>query len=165
MATYTRLLTVARQLAALQRARPGFRAPDAETSGTPVFLGPVYGITGDHAATWLAVLWAGTPDRTTEAAESGQAAATLGNRGRDERGSIRCRARASTGDRDTAAVEAAVDVVLASFEDLLRTNPTLGLDQSWMRSAELGDGMRFTPRFGSGFTLDVDFTVTYRARI
>jgi hypothetical protein len=165
MATYTRWVTVARQVAALQAARPGFRAPETVSNDTPVFFGPVYGISGDHAAKWLAIGWAGTPTRVTEAGESGQSTATLGNRGRDERGVIRCRACAQTGDRATTATEDAVDVILASVEDLLRTNPTLGLDQAWMRSAEMGSDMRIQPRFASGFVLEVDFTITYRARI
>lgn len=165
MATYTRWLTIARQLATLQQARPGFRAPDTETADRPVFLGPTYGITGDHPVSWLSIGWAGTPDRTTEAGESGQSTATLGNRGRDERGVIRCRAIAQTGDRATEDAEAEVNTILASLEDLLRTNPTLGLDQAWMRSAEMGSDMRFAPRFTAGFVLVCDFSITYRARI
>lgn len=165
MATYTRWFTVCRQLAVLQRARPGYRDPFAVVEGIPVFNGPTYGITGDHPTSWMAFGWAGFPERAQESGEATQSVATLGNRARDNSGSIRCRAVCDLGERSIEDAQDGADAMLADLESWLRVNPTLGLDQAWMRSAEMGPDLSITQRFGPGAIVEIDFIVSFRTRI
>lgn len=168
MATSTRWAAVMDALVSLSRGMTGYRDPGAAVSAglRPVFDSILVGGTEDHASELLVVGWSGDPTRTEDAGESGQATATLGNRGRDESGRIKCLAQAWSGAvEDVAAVRGAAFDVLGDVEELLRTNPTLGLDQAWMRQAELGEGTRVELQQISGVRCRVEFSVTYRARI
>lgn len=146
------------------RALTGYRAPD-EASGTPVFDGPEYAITGDMPVTWVAVGWSGDPDAPQTGADGGQVIASLGNRSREETGLVRMRVVSQAGDRDMKARRDAAFAVMADVENLVRTDPLIGLDPVWMREAEIGDRYTIQQEFAEGPVCIVDFAVTYRARI
>lgn len=166
--TTARLPAVLDALVALARAEPGHRDPESATSGVPVFDGPQYGITSDRLTTWLAIGWSGDPDSPEDAAEAGQTIGTIGSaaRTRDELGEIRCRAVSQTGDR--AAPKATRDAVFAEMavmETICRTNPTLGLDPSWMRRATIANRYSIRQENKAGPVCTLDFVIEFRTRI
>jgi len=163
-----RLPYVIDALVSLARAASGHRAPEAVAAGVPVFDGPEYGITADRVTTWLAVGWSGEPDAPEDAADAEQTIGPIGNaaRARDERGEIPCRAVCQTGDR--AAPKLARDAVfteMAVLEAICRTNPTLGLDPSWMRYASVTGRYSLRQENDAGSKCTLDFTVGFRTRI
>lgn len=155
-------------LVTLARASAGHRDPEARLSGVPVFDGPQYGITADRAGTWLAIGWSGEPDAPEDAGDGEQTIATIGNadRTRDDGGEIRCRAVSQSGDR--AAMKAARDAAFAEMallETICRTNPTLGLDPSWMRRATVSGRYSIRQEYAAGPVCTLDFLIEYKARI
>lgn len=155
-------------LVALARASAGHRDPEALVSGIPVFDGPQYGITSDRAGTWLAIGWSGEPDSPEDAGDGEQAIATIGNaaRSRDDDGEIVCRAVSQSGDR--TGIKIARDAVFAEMallETICRTNPTLGLDPSWMRYARLTRRYSIRQEYAAGPVCTLDFFVGYKSRI
>jgi hypothetical protein len=168
--TYTsRVPSVIDALLAAWRAVPGHYDPMADTPTerlVPVFDGPEYGITADRVVTWGAVGWAGDPDTEEDGGDADQNIAALGNRSRDEVGSIRCRIVSQTGDR--APIKAARDAAFAEFavvENLCRTTPTLGANQGWMSHVEVTRGYRWRQEYREGPLVTIDFTVLFKARI
>jgi hypothetical protein len=147
------------------RAQAGYRDPESATSGIPVFDGPEYGITGDNADTWLCVGWSGDPDAPQSGASASQTIATLGNRSREEIGSINLRAMSQKGDRDIQARRNAAFAVMGDLETLLRNDPLIGLSPLWMREAQIGERYSIEQRFDGGAQFTLDFVIFYRARI
>jgi hypothetical protein len=166
--TTARIPDVIDALVALARAASGHRDPEAVTSGIPVFDGPQYGITSDRVTTWLAIGWSGEPGLPEDAADAEQTIGPIGNavRARDERGEIPCRAVCQTGDR--AAPKRARDAAFAEMavmEDITRTNPTLGLDPSWMRLSYVTGRYSLRQENDAGSKCTLDFIVGFRTRI
>jgi hypothetical protein len=166
--TTARLPYVIDALVSLARAATGHRDPESTATGIPVFDGPQYGITSDRVTTWLAIGWSGEPDAPQDAAEGEQTIGPIGNvaRARDERGEIPCRALCQTGDR--APPKAARDVVFAEMavlENITRTNPTLGLDPSWMRYSYIMNRYSLRQENDAGSKCTLDFTFGFRTRI
>lgn len=166
--TYTsRVPLVVDALVDLLRATAGHYDPTSASSAgaVPVFDGPEYGITSDRVVTWLAVGWSGDPDAVEDGGDTGQRIAALGNRSRDEVGSVRCRVVSQSGDRLMKPVRDAAFAEVAVVEQLLRTNPTLGLNQGWMSHAEVGEQWRWRQEYKAGAVVTIDFPVLFKARI
>jgi hypothetical protein len=161
----SRLPAVIDGLVAALRATSGYRDPETAVSGIPVFDGPQYGISGDRVATWLCVGWSGDPDAPEDAGDAAQTIAALGNRQREEIGTIKMRAVSSSGDRDMRARRDAAFAAMGTVEQLCRTTPQLGLDPAWMREAQIADRYRWRQHYDEGAVCELDFTVEYRARI
>jgi hypothetical protein len=172
MAT-TQWAAVVDALVAAMRATTGYRSPYSGNSGNTVFDGPEYGLTEEHSETFLVIGWAGDPDSPEDSGQSQQTTAALDRtaRPREERGTVNCRAvsqvgDASLSDRSVKDVRDAALAVIADVEASLRTDPTLGLVPPLaLLVAEMGG--TFTPRqyMNAGAVCEIDFQVTYRARI
>jgi hypothetical protein len=173
MAT-TQWAAVVDALVAAMRATTGYRSPYSGNSGNTVFDGPEYGLTEEHSETFLVIGWAGDPDSPEDSGQSRQTTGPLAanaGRPRDEEGVVNCRAVSQVGDasltdRSVKDVRDAALAVIADVEASLRTDPTLGLVPTLSRMvAEMGG--TFTPRqyMNAGAVCEIDFQVTYRARI
>jgi hypothetical protein len=156
------------------RATTGYRSPFSGNSGNTVFDGPEYGITEERSQTFLVIGWAGDPDSPEDSGQSRQTTGPLAanaGRPRDEEGVINCRAVSQAGDsslreRSMKTVRDDALAAIADVEASLRTDPTLGLVPTLSRMvAEMGG--TFTPRqyMNAGAVCEIDFQVTYRARI
>lgn len=165
MAYTSRLPYVIDGLVTLLRAQSGYRDPEATTTGIPVFDGPQYGITGDRTTTWVCVGWSGDPESPTEGASAAQVIATLGNRAREETGSVALRVVSQAGDRDMQSRRNAAFTAMGVLETALRNDPLAGLNPDWMREAQVGDRYTVEQRFDAGAVFVLDFAVLYRARI
>jgi hypothetical protein len=173
MAT-TQWAAVVDALVAAMRATTGYRSPYSGNSGNTVFDGPEYGLTEEHSETFLVIGWAGDPDSPEDSGQSRQTTGPLAanaGRPRDEEGVVNCRAVSQVGDasltdRSVKDVRDAALAVIADVEASLRSDPTLGLVPTLSRMvAEMGG--TFTPRqyMNAGAVCEIDFQVTYRARI
>jgi hypothetical protein len=173
MAT-TQWAAVVDALVAAMRATTGYRSPFSGNSGNTVFDGPEYGITEERSQTFLVIGWAGDPDSPEDSGQSRQTTGPLAanaGRPRDEEGVINCRAVSQAGDsslreRSMKTVRDDALAAIADVEASLRTDPTLGLVPTLSRMvAEMGG--TFTPRqyMNAGAVCEIDFQVTYRARI
>lgn len=153
------------------RALPGYCSPD-EDNGT---LSPVYDgvdwqlIRTGPPRSFGVVRWPGGQGERRDAGRADQELRTIGsNRARDERGIIRCRVVAQTGDADIAgnasAEWAAAFAMLGDVEDILRTDPTLAVVAPRMLAQMSGfEGARqYTER---GTVTEIDFAVVYDTRI
>jgi hypothetical protein len=156
------------------RATTGYRSPYSGSSGITVFDGPEYGLTEEHSESYLVIGWAGDPDSPEDSGQSRQTTGPLAanaGRPRDEEGTINCRAVSQIGDasltqRSVKDARDACLAVIATVEAALRTDPTLGLVPTLSRLvAEMGG--TFTPKqyANAGIVCEIDFQVTYRARI
>lgn len=150
------------------RALPGYRDPDdTTTAGIPVHDGPAYEVAGDNEPVWLCIGWSGD-DGGDESATSSQSTASLGGYQRDEAGTIACLVEARSGDGSQDAIRTVRTealAVVADVEDLLRTSPTVGLSQAWMRWAEVGGRTTLAQDMAEGARIRVAFEINYRARI
>jgi hypothetical protein len=173
MAT-TQWAAVVDALVAAMRATTGYRSPYSGSSGVTVFDGPEYGLTEEHSESYLVIGWAGDPDSPEDSGQSRQTTGPLAanaGRPRDEEGTINCRAVSQIGDasltqRSVKDARDACLAVIATVEAALRTDPTLGLVPTLSRLvAEMGG--TFTPKqyANAGIVCEIDFQVTYRARI
>lgn len=152
------------------RALSGHRDPESTSvlTGIPIFDGPQYGIMSDRAATWWSVGWSGDPDAPEDAGDVTQDIGPLNPvvRPRDEVGLIQCRIVTQTGDRGRMkAARDATFTELGLLEVLLRSTPTLGLDQSWMRYVSLVGRARFQQQYVAGPVFTLDCSVGFKARI
>lgn len=152
------------------RALPGYCTPAEEYTGLiPVYDGIDWQLvrTGGPRS-YGVVRWPGAPEERRDAGRADQELRTIGsNRARDERGLIRCRIVAQTGDADitgnASAEWAAAFAMHADVENLLRTDPTLAVTAPRML-AQLSslDARQYTER---GTVTEIDFTVVYDTRI
>ena len=112
--------------------------------------------------------------------DSGQVYATIGNRTRDENGSVMCNAVAQLGGvnltdpdlisnvpQDTwKTLRATTFAIMASLEGAIRTDPTLGISN--VPRMEITMGTRIVPRqylTEHGAVVSVTFAVDYVTRI
>jgi hypothetical protein len=163
-------------LVSTMRAATGYRSPYSGSSGNTVYDGPEYALTDEHAdsGTFLVIGWAGDPDSPEDSGQSRQTTGPLAaaaGRPRDEEGVVNCKAVSQVGDanlseRSVKDVRDAALAVISDVEASLRTDPTLGLVPTLSRLvAEMGG--TFTPRqyMSAGAVCEIEFQVTYRARI
>lgn len=161
-------------LAAALRALPECRDPAVPTSTrglVPVYLGPQWQDTEDTSD----CIVVGYADDGDAAGDFDQDVATLAaGRPRDESGTIQCLASGYSGDEDpTRALDAAFGL-LELFDAVLRTpataSPDLGLVAGVpLRMAEFRLGqagaVRWEPGEKFGVRCNVEFTVTYKAKV
>ena len=106
---------------------------------------------------------------SAQSSETSQEAATLGtNRSRDQRGAITCAALSWTGDTSTSNQKAARDAVyatLAAVENILRTDPSLGVTGFPLLVCQLGDERLSQNQYEDGCDALLIFTVNFRARL
>lgn len=150
-------------------AQPGYRLPTSTAvGGITVYAGPPANTAdpGDYVAF-------GFVDDTTDAGDFTQRSAALATtRPREEEAQIRCVASSSGGDRDPLVVLDAAWAAMAGVEDLIRTvDPTLGLQgagggqlQQFIAQFR-GNGRVRWPKTTRGVRCDVEFTITYKARL
>lgn len=81
---------------------------------------------------------------------------------RTETGDVVCALWAQSGDADFATLRARLAAILADVQQVLRSDPTLGLD--WVQAVELGGGQLF---FGDadGNAARLTFSLTYTSRV
>ena len=171
MTAYSVWHTISSALLTGMRARTGYCSTSAYVSGLiPVYDGVEAHLARDQGpARFLVVRFVGTKDDPQAAGGVGQSTGPLGTlRPRTERGYIRCRAAAQTGDAgitgDASAQWDAAYGVLADVEDLMRTSPTLGVVATHI-VVELGAVDDARQYEADGIVTELDFTVNYRARI
>lgn len=160
-------------LLSTMRATTGYRAPDGSTSAIPVYDGPEYQLTNDHPATFLIVGWSGELGEPEEAGTSRQSPGPMAPpaRPRDEEGLIRCRAVSQVGDSSLSArsvkdVRDAALAVVADVESALRAAPQLGLEPTLPRMVvEMAPETQVRQYVRKGVVCEIDFQVTYKARI
>jgi hypothetical protein len=173
MAT-TQWAAVVDALVGAMRATTGYRSPYSGNSGNTVFDGPEYGLTEEHSETYLVIGWAGDPDSPEDSGQSRQTTGPLAanaGRPRDEEGVVNCRAVSQVGDssltdRSVKDVRDAALAVIADVEAVAAVGPDPRLVPTLSRLvAEMGG--TFTPRqyMNAGAVCEIDFQVTYRARI
>lgn len=161
-------------LASRVRAASGFRDPSSTGTGIPVLVGSQVAAFGDQPESWLCLAWSGMEggDSAGDARQT-VAAMRVPGRPREERGTIRCRARWATGDGTLDAHDDAIGQALAivdGVDGVLRggaDGPTLGLVPGSLASlvVTVGDVTAVVPVVEAGPVAVVDFTVVYVARI
>jgi hypothetical protein len=152
------------------RATAGYRDPfavGATASLVPVFDGPTYALTEDHATSFLAFGVGGEPTSPSSVGDVRWSVATTGNAARDEVGSIECRVIAQTGETapvDFSTLTRQAFLIVGDVMALLRANPTLGLvaQRMFVEFDRVGNPMRFISR---GPVVRLDFTVKFSTRI
>lgn len=114
---------------------------------------------------YAAVGWDGDPTSTGQAGDAQQDWAPRANTGlfsRDDRGTVRCVVVAWSGDSVVAARRTATKGYLASIENALRADPSLG---GVVIAAGITDIGLIQEVSDGGNTVRIPFTVTYMARI
>ena len=164
----TRWPDVVAALITLMRAQAGYRDPAAYGSEIPVFDSFAVGLTEQPVDAYLVIAWTGDPKSLEDGGDSGQAIATLGNNTRDETATVRCRAvgqyGTGAGPIDPAPARALAFGVMASVENLLRANPTLGITAPRML-ARIGQIESIRQWANEGPTCGITFNVRYETRI
>lgn len=160
---------VVKAVTALMRARPGYADPNVYGwQGVPVFHSLEVALTEVNPDVFLVVGWLGDPDQPAESGQAGQAWATLGTRGRDERADVRCAVVVQTGDLTVpGAVPALWDSAFTVLDDVaaaLKADPTIGLGVPYM-VAELGSLPSIRSDPGRGGEITVEFLVSYKTRL
>jgi hypothetical protein len=160
---------VVKAVVARMRARAGYRDPnDTATTGKPVYHSLEVALTEDQPDAFLMIGALGNPDQPTESGDAGQAWGTLGTRGRDEKGTVRCELVLQTGDLTVPnAVPALWDLAFDVLDDVgavLLADPTLGLGVPRM-VAQLSSlpSIRSDPARGGEIT--VEFLIAYDTRL
>ena len=166
MAT-TRWGVIAIALAALMRARTGWRDPDTRGTDKPFFLGPQYGAHNETAPVWLAIAWSGDPESPEDAGQWDQEVAghAASNRPRNETGTLDFMVQANRGDTDFESAITDAIAALADMETAVRDDPYIGLgaaSNTWHVQVVSG-----TPRlyFDQGAVCEIKGQLQYRARI
>jgi hypothetical protein len=161
MAT-TRWATVVDALLAATRAKPGYRSP-TDITGIPVYDSVELLASEDRPTRYL-VIGVSDPDGEDESGTAAQAPATAGKVARDEIGIIRCWAVCQIGDVSPSLARLSAVTDMATVEDVLRTDPTLGLITPRM-FAQIGDRIAFRQYLAGGSVCQIEFTVEYATRI
>lgn len=167
-------LTAVQTLASSWAALPGYRAVGSSTAGVTVYVGGQVDDERNPAGDtgYVVVGYGGMPGRPTPSGSFTQTRGPMSSaHPRDERAQIRCRIVSQPGDIVGASVVSAgqtVEGYLHDVEDLLTTNPTLGISAPTSRRflAELDSGGSWWLQQTSGGPLAIlDVAVTYTARI
>jgi hypothetical protein len=159
----TRWAQIVDALLAAVRARPGYRGP----TGTTGIL--VLDSTEEHAieerpGRYVVIAVADIAGQGDESGSAAQSPATAGKVQRDERGTIRCRTVCQLGDVAPAVARGNALTDLAVVEDVLRTDPTLGIVAPRI-FVQVGDRLTFRSYLAGGSVLTVEFTIDYHTRI
>lgn len=165
MGLTSRIPAVIDGVVAAMRSLPGYRDPEATTTGVPVYDGPMVGVSGDRESTWVCIGWSGTPDTEETSGTAQQTIATLGNRIREETGQITVRVVSQSGDTDSKGRRDAAFTVLGDLEDAVRDDPRLALDPTWMREIHMSGEIQVNQYFGAGPVCEITTSLGYRARI
>lgn len=166
-------------LVTVMRAVTGYRTPgaDADESLIIVFDGPEWLMSDDPGNQFLII---GGNIEDDQNGLAGQAFGPIGNRARDEAGSIVCNAVAQLGGiflpdgslassvpRDTwSTLRAAAFANMGAVESALRSDPTLALSTLPRLIVQIGESI--VPRqymTDGGAVVSIVFTVTYDTRI
>jgi hypothetical protein len=102
------------------------------------------------------------------AADTAQEVANMGTpRDRDESGSVQCAALSWNGEWDQKAARDAVYATFAQVEDLLRADPSLGLQAGGYLVAGIGRTTKLSqgPFSENGLGALLTFSIDFRARI
>lgn len=126
-----------------------------------------FGIPGDLDEDALMI---GVGDRSASApansAGSSQTMAVLGpDRSRDQTGSVTCVALSWNGDADQKAARDAAYAVVAAVEDLLRTDPTLGVAAPGRSVCQMGSEDLDQGQYEGGADALIIFTVEFAVRL
>lgn len=105
-------------------------------------------------------------DDYSDSAESSQKWAGIGNRARDEEGTVTCCALAWNGDSDQRAARLAVKAITDAVETALRADPTLGGAIPAPGWAQFGSRFNLSQiQSDSGAVALAFFQVAYQARL
>ena len=163
MAT-SRLDDVINALLSLLRAETGYRAPSTEGTGVPVFDGPE--VAGDRFTEPQLIIVGDSPAGGAATFEQVGVTMAATTRPRDETGTVYVSAIANDGNTPAEARASALALV-ATVETLVRTNPDLGLGSGsgfrWVGSPTSVDLTQTA--HPNGFTAQLDFSLTYMARL
>jgi len=143
-------------------------------AGVNVFDG--FGVTSDPSVSGVLMVGVDDPDTgdTANASSSGQSMATMATtRPRDQIGSVTCCAVAWNGNADQKAARDAAYGIVATVENFLRSDPTVGIGQPGRVVVQMGDDDRLSQNqysgdaegVGGGCDAIVIFTVNFKARI
>lgn len=126
------------------------------------FDGPEFMLTADDGGNYVIV--GGADDAETEAGGIGQTWGAIGAKRRDEAGQVTCAVVVQTGDPTIKPSRDRAFVVLASLEQALVADPTLGgaVDAGWLLPLT-GSVSQWQNELGSFCRLA--FAVTYKARL
>lgn len=162
----TRWPDVVTALVSLMQATTGYRAPEAYGLGCPVYDGPVFTGTGHMGSDPELLLVGWAPSDESGVTRQEPFAVAANTRPRDEEGQVACQVIVNSGD-DLATVRARAFEILGDVETLTRTNPDLGLGSaSGFRWAKCPGQVRITQTAHTqGYTVQLDFDVTYKARL
>jgi hypothetical protein len=132
---------------------------------TTVAVHDGYGVSGDVHDNLMIGVDDPFSDQAAPTAESQQSWANVGSgRSRDESGDVTCAAYATSGTTDQAAVRAAAFAITEAVENLLRTDPTVGLGDT-VRT-QFGTDQRFLQdQDEDGAWALIVFTIHFDARI
>ena len=139
---------------------------DTALSEVTVYDG--YGISEDPGDFLMVGVEDPDSDDAASSSEASQSAATMGtSRTRDEVGSVTCVALSWNGDADQKRARDDVFATTAAIENLLRTNPTLGLVPTYQSLvAQFGSDQRLMQsQTDASAEAAVIFTVAFRARL
>lgn len=100
------------------------------------------------------------------AADVEQSWGPLGNRARNERGTINCVAFSWSGNPNQKAIRDAAYTTVAAVETLLRNDPTLGMPAVLLEGAQFGTSLQLSQsQDASGVSARVNFQIGFMARI
>jgi hypothetical protein len=155
------------------QAQAGYRGPLTVGSDTAVTVwdGPEIRSSDDYAlGGHLIIGWSG--DSLDEVTPAGAAQLTQGpiaatNRPRNETGAINCRAIAQQGETALDTRVAAGQIV-SDVAAYLRSDPSMGIDTAdtigGVRSMAYVTDLSITQYQRNGFTVEIDFVISYGAR-
>lgn len=126
-----------------------------------------FGIPGDldEDALMIGVDAPSSPGSANSAGSS-QTMAVLGtDRARDQTGSVTCAALSWNGDADQKAARDAAYAVVAAVEDLLRTDPTLGVAAPGRSVCQMGSETLTQSQYEGGTDALIIFTVDFAVRL
>lgn len=152
-------------LVAGMRATAGYQAPTSTGSGVPVYDSTDPGTTNQNDEKFLVIAWPGDPDSPAEAGTWEQTPGPMATtRPKDEAGTVECMAIAQNGDMNPKTVRDWAFAVVADVERLCRAQqvPCLGVQGVLWAFVRAG---RFSPYMNEGATAELQFTVTYLARL
>ena len=173
---------VADALVARMRARTGYCSPVSGAAGIPVYHSVEVGLSSHSPSAGILVIgWIGDPDSDpTDPGTSGQSAGALSaQHGRDEHGTVVCRAIVHIGDAQLGSdptVAGTVSGVLRQafaiaddVDAMIRADPSLGLMNGnpdlRTLTAYVTEFPVIRPWLNEGIVASLEFTVSFIARI
>lgn len=111
------------------RARPGYRDWRTRGSEIPVYDGPEVEDGDDRPGTLLVVGYGGELDDAIDDSAGGEVSVRAMSPAspKEEVGEVECLAVVASGDKDVRGVRAAAVAVMDDVDDLLRSDPRLGI--------------------------------------